>query len=144
MYVKHHMSSPALTITPDTPFQDALKLMHERKIRRLPVVDRNGKLVGIVSERDLLHAAPSPATSLSVWELNYLLWKLTVKDLMATKVLTVTPDALLQEAATIMLEKKIGGLPVVDQDQKVVGVITETDIFKALVDMLETEQLIYA
>ncbi len=144
MYVKHHMSSPALTITPDTPFQDALRLMHERKIRRLPVVDRNGKLVGIVSERDLLHAAPSPATSLSVWELNYLLWKLTVKDLMATKVLTVTPDALLQEAATIMLEKKIGGLPVVDQDQKVVGVITETDIFKALVDMLETEQLIYA
>ena len=144
MYVKHHMSSPALTITPDTPFQDALKLMHERKIRRLPVVDRNGKLVGIVSERDLLHATPSPATSLSVWELNYLLWKLTVKDLMATKVLTVTPDALLQEAATIMLEKKIGGLPVVDQDQKVVGVITETDIFKALVDMLETEQLIYA
>jgi len=106
MYVKHHMSSPALTITPDTPFQDALRLMHERKIRRLPVVDRNGKLVGIVSERDLLHAAPSPATSLSVWELNYLLWKLTVKDLMATKVLTVTPDALLQEAATIMLEKK--------------------------------------
>jgi len=144
MYVKHHMSSPALTITADTPFQDALRLMHERKIRRLPVVDRNGKLVGIVSERDLLHAAPSPATSLSVWELNYLLWKLTVKDLMATKVLTVTPDALLQEAATIMLEKKIGGLPVVDQDQKVVGVITETDIFKALVDMLETEQLIYA
>lgn len=144
MYVKHHMSSPALTITADTPFQDALKLMHERKIRRLPVVDRNGKLMGIVSERDLLHAAPSPATSLSVWELNYLLWKLTVKDLMATKVLTVTPDALLQEAATIMLEKKIGGLPVVDQDQKVVGVITETDIFKALVDMLETEQLIYA
>src|SRR5689334_18992297 len=144
MYVKHHMSSPALTITPDTPFQDALKLMHERRIRRLPVVDRNGKLIGIVSERDLLHAAPSPATSLSVWELNYLLWKLTVKDLMATKVLTVTPDALLQEAATIMLEKKIGGLPVVDQDQHVVGVITETDIFKALVDMLETEQLIYA
>lgn len=144
MYVKHHMSSPALTITADTPFQDALKLMHERKIRRLPVVDRNGKLLGIVSERDLLHAAPSPATSLSVWELNYLLWKLTVKDLMATKVLTVTPDALLQEAATIMLEKKIGGLPVVDPDQHVVGVITETDIFKALVDMLETEQLIYA
>ncbi|MFN8488733.1 MAG: CBS domain-containing protein [Caldilineaceae bacterium] len=144
MYVKHHMSSPALTITPDTPFQDALKLMHERKIRRLPVVDRNGKLIGIVSERDLLHAAPSPATSLSVWELNYLLWKLTVKDLMATKVLTVAPDALLQEAATIMLEKKIGGLPVVDQNQHVVGVITETDIFKALVDMLETEQLIYA
>ncbi len=144
MYVKHHMSAPALTITPDTPFQDALKLMHERRIRRLPVVDRNGKLIGIVSERDLLHAAPSPATSLSVWELNYLLWKLTVKDLMATKVLTVTPDALLQEAATIMLEKKIGGLPVVDQEQHVVGVITETDIFKALVDMLETEQLIYA
>lgn len=144
MYVKHHMSSPALTITPDTPFQDALKLMHERRIRRLPVVDRNGKLIGIVSERDLLHAAPSPATSLSVWELNYLLWKLTVNDLMMTKVLTVTPDALLQEAATIMLEKKIGGLPVVDQNQHVVGVITETDIFRALVDMLETEQLIYA
>ncbi len=100
MDVKEHMSSPALTILPETSFQEALKLMHERKIRRLPIVDHDGVLVGIVSERDLLHAAPSPATSLSSWELNYLLWRLQVKDLMTKNVLTVTPDTPLQNAAS--------------------------------------------
>ena len=143
MYVKEHMSSPALTISPETSFQDALKLMHERKIRRLPVVDEAGVLVGIVSERDLLHAAPSPATSLSIWELNYLLWRLQVKDLMSQHVLTVTPDTPLQNAATLMIEKRIGGMPVVDDARRVIGVITETDIFKALVEILVEQPLIY-
>ena len=143
MYVKEHMSSPALTISPETSFQDALKLMHERKIRRLPIVDRDGVLVGLVSERDLLHAAPSPATSLSIWELNYLLWRLQVKDLMTKNVLTVTPDTPLQDAASVMIEKKIGGLPVVDEEKRVIGIITETDIFKALVEILAEQPLIY-
>ena len=143
MHVKEHMSAPALTIAPETSFQDALKLMHERKIRRLPIVDQDGVLVGIVSERDLLHAAPSPATSLSIWELNYLLWRLQVKDLMSKDVLTVTPDTPLQNAATMMIEKKIGGMPVVDEERRVVGVITETDIFKALVEILVEQPLIY-
>ncbi len=136
MFVRDRMSAPATTVTPDTPFQEALRLMREHKFRRLPVVNAEQKLAGIVSERDLLHAAPSPATSLSVWEMNYLLSKLKVEQLMAPRVLTVSPDTPLEEAARLMVEHKIGGLPVVDAQRRVVGVITETDIFKALVEML--------
>ena len=77
MFVRDRMTSPAITISADTPFQEALRLMREHGFHRLPVVDKDGKLIGNVSERDLLHASPSPATSLSVWEMNYLLWKLT-------------------------------------------------------------------
>lgn len=139
MLVQDRMSTPAITVTPETPFQEALKLMQTRKIRRLPVVDSAGHLVGIVSERDLLHASPSPATSLSVWELNYLLWRLTVHELMTEKVVTVTPQTPLVEAARLMVEKKIGGLPVVDESDRVVGVITETDIFETFVEMMSVQ-----
>jgi acetoin utilization protein AcuB len=86
MLVRERMTSPAVTITPETPFQEALKLMRDKKFRRLPVVDSAGKIVGIVSERDMLHASPSPATSLSVWEVNYLLWKLKISDIMTHNV----------------------------------------------------------
>jgi acetoin utilization protein AcuB len=137
MLVKDCMSTPAITLAPETPFQDALKLMRERKIRRIPVVDAQNRLVGIVSERDLLHAAPSPATSLSVWELNYLLWRLQLGDVMTKKVTTVAPNMPLVEAACLMLDKKIGGMPVVDEQAHVVGVITESDIFRAFVAMAE-------
>jgi acetoin utilization protein AcuB len=137
MLVKDCMSTPAITLTPETPYQDALKLMRERKIRRIPVVDAQNHLVGIVSERDLLHAAPSPATSLSVWELNYLLWRLQLGDVMTKKVATVAPNMPLVEAARLMLDKKIGGLPVVDEQTHVVGVITESDIFRTFVAMAE-------
>jgi acetoin utilization protein AcuB len=137
MLVKDRMSSPAITVWEDTPFQDALKLMHSRQIRRLPIVDQHNQLIGIVSERDLLHAAPSPATSLSVWELNYLLWKLTVGSLMTRKVATVTPEMPLVEAAQLMVDQKIGGLPVVDHERQVIGIITETDIFKAFVELVK-------
>lgn len=136
MFVQNRMSSPAITVSPDTPFQEALRLMREHKFRRLPVVNAEKKLVGIVSERDLLHAAPSPATSLSVWEMNYLLSKLKVEQLMIGRVVTVTPGTPLEEAAQLMVENKIGGLPVVDVGRHVLGVITETDIFKAFVEML--------
>lgn len=138
MYVRDYMSSPAVTIPTDTSFSDALKLMKDRSIRRLPVVDSRDRLVGIVSERDLLHAAPSDATSLSMWEVNYLLAKLSVKELMTKKVVSVTPDMLLEDAASLMLEHKIGGLPVVDAEKRVLGVITETDIFKAFVALHKT------
>lgn len=144
MYVKDQMTTPAFTLTPDTPFLDALKLMRERKIRRIPIVDAQGRLLGIVSERDLLHAEPSPATSLSVWEMNYLLWKLKLGDVMTKAVFTVTPLTKLQDAASLMIKHKIGGLPVVDAEEKVVGVITETDIFKAFVALLDTEQMVFA
>jgi acetoin utilization protein AcuB len=130
------MASPAVTIAPDTPFQDAVRLMREHGFRRLPVVSKHGELVGIVSERDLLHAAPSPATSLSVWEMNYLLWKLKIDELMTHKVVSVSPDTPIEEAAHLMVDRKVGGLPVVDDQNHVVGVITETDIFRAFVEML--------
>jgi acetoin utilization protein AcuB len=133
MFVRDRMSSPAVTVKPDTPFQEALKLMRARQFRRLPVVNEQGKLVGIVSERDLLYASPSPAISLSVWELNYLLSKLQVQEIMTQEVITTTPDAFIEDAARVMVEHRIGGLPVVDEEDYVVGVITETDIFKTFV-----------
>lgn len=136
MLVRDRMSSPAVTVTPETPFQDALSLMRDRKFRRLPVVNDHGRLVGIVSERDLLHAAPSPATSLSVWEVNYLLWKLKIADVMTENVVTVTPETPIEDAAALMTSRKIGGLPVVDAHGAVLGLITETDIFSAFTELL--------
>jgi acetoin utilization protein AcuB len=132
------MTSPAITIRKDTPFQEALRLMRDHSFHRLPVVDAHGKLIGNVSERDLLHASPSPASSLSVWEMNYLLWKLTVDELMTKKVVTIAPDEPIEAAAALMVENGIGGLPVVDEQRLVVGVITETDIFEAFVEMMGT------
>jgi acetoin utilization protein AcuB len=132
MYVINQMSRPVVTITPDTPFDKAIKVMRTHKFRRLPVVNDEGHLVGLVSERDLLQASPSQATALNVWELSYLLPKLKVSRIMSHPVISVPPDAPIVDAARIMIEQKIGGLPVVE-GQKVVGVITETDIFKAFV-----------
>lgn len=144
MLVREKMTTPVITLPADAPFQDAFKLMRDRKIRRIPVVDRHQRLVGIISERDMLHAAPSPATSLSIWEMNYLLWKLSIGDIMTKKVVTVDPDTPLQDAAQLMIEHRIGGLPVVDADKHVIGVITETDIFKAFVTLLSNERFVYA
>jgi acetoin utilization protein AcuB len=89
-----------------------------------------------VAERDLLHAAPSPATSLSVWEVNYLLWKLHVRDVMTDDVISAPPDMPIEDAAELMVARKIGGLPVIDEHDKVIGVITETDIFRAFTELL--------
>ncbi|MBK8049044.1 MAG: CBS domain-containing protein [Anaerolineales bacterium] len=136
MLVKERMATPAISVTPETSFQEALKLMRDHKFRRVPVVDGNGHLVGIISERDMLHASPSPATSLSVWEVNYLLWKLKVSDIMTHNVITINLNAPIEDAASLMVARKIGGLPVVDDAGALVGVITETDIFKAFVEML--------
>lgn len=143
MYVKDIMSSPVITLSSDTPFQKALKLMKERKIRRIPVLNQQQKLIGIVSERDLLQASPSSATSLTIWEMNYLLSKLTVTDVMSKPVIFVTPHTLVQDAASLMLKHRVGGLPVVENEE-VVGVVTETDIFKVLVELLNAEQIIFA
>ena len=134
MFVRDEMSSPVVTVPPDMPFQDALRLMQEKNFRRLPVVDEKGKLVGIVAERDLLYASPSPATSLSVWEMNYMLSKIKINRLMSPEVITTTPDTTIEDAAHLMVKNRIGGLPVVEAGQ-VVGIITETDIFKTLVAM---------
>jgi acetoin utilization protein AcuB len=104
-------------------------------VRRLPVLDDAGNLVGIVSEKDLLYASPSPATSLSIYEMHYVLSRLKVSEVMSADLVTTTPDTLLEEAARIMADNKIGGLPVV-QDGKLVGIITETDVFKVFLELL--------
>jgi acetoin utilization protein AcuB len=135
MLVKERMSRPVITIHPDLPMQDALNLMRKEKLRRLPVVNKQGRLIGIVSENDLLHASPSDATSLSVWELNYLLHKTTVAQIMTTNVISISEDTPIEEAARIMSDNKIGGLTVV-RENKVVGIITETDLFKIFLEML--------
>ena len=135
MLAKERMSHPVITVHLDFPIQEALKLMRDQRVRRFPVVDSVGLLAGIVSERDLLHAAPSDAISLSVWELNYLLSKVTVEEVMTREVITITEDTPLEEAARIMADYKIGGLPVV-RDGEVVGIITETDLFKVFLEML--------
>ncbi len=135
MFVQERMTKQPVTATPEMPVADALALMRERKIRRLPVLDNAGRLVGIVSDRDLLQASPSSATSLSVWEITYLLSKITIKGVMTTKVITVTPDEPLENAARIMVDNKIGGLPVVENGA-LVGIITETDLFKVFLGLL--------
>lgn len=135
MLVGERMSHHPVTTGPEMPINEALKLMKERKVRRLPVVDKRGHLIGIVSEKDLLYASPSPATTLSVWELNYLISRITVADVMTKNVITVTEFTPLEEAARIMADNKIGGLPVV-RDGRLIGIITETDIFKTFIEML--------
>jgi acetoin utilization protein AcuB len=134
MLVGTRMTFPVVTVSPDMPINNALDLMKREHIRRTPVVTE-GKLVGIVSDKDLLNASPSPATSLSIWEMNFLLSKVTVKDVMTIDVLTITEDTPIEEAARIMADNKIGGLPVLRGDQ-VVGIITETDLFKIFLEFM--------
>jgi acetoin utilization protein AcuB len=139
MLVGERMSHPVITVTPDLPVMDALELMRRERIRRAPVV-QDGKLVGIVSAKDLLNATPSSATLLSVWEVNYLVSKIRVKEVMTKKVLTTNVDTPIEEAARVMADNKVGGLPVM-RDGKVVGIITETDLFKILLEMMGARQM---
>ncbi len=134
MLVSQKMTKKPVTARTDMSVSDALDLMHEKKVHRLPVLDSNGKLAGIVSEGDLLYASPSPATTLNVWEMHTLLAKLKVEKVMTRKVITVTEDTPVEEAARIMVEKKIGGLPVL-REKVLVGIITETDLFKVFVSL---------
>lgn len=138
MLVKERMSTPVITVEPDLPIMQALDLMKKSRIRRMPVV-KNGKMIGIVSERDLLDASPSDATSLSVWELNYLLAKITVDEIMSKNVITVGEDTPIEEAAYLMDENKIGGVPVVANGD-LVGLITETDLFRIFLELMSARQ----
>jgi acetoin utilization protein AcuB len=131
--VKEWMSSPVQVIECSTSVADAYNTMMQKGIRRLPVVE-SGRVLGIVTLGDLREARPSPATSLSIYELNYLLAKLTVGRVMTHSPYTVTPATPIQQAARIMLERKVSGLPVVDDDDRPIGIITETDIFRMLID----------
>lgn len=131
--VRDWMTTPVYVIHTDTPVADAYNMMMQRSIRRLPVVDGE-RLVGIVTLGDLREARPSPATSLSIYELNYLLAKLTVGQVMTHNPFTVTPGTSIQQAARLMLERKVAGLPVVNEKGKPVGILTESDVFRMLVD----------
>lgn len=133
--VRDIMSSPAVTVSPETTLPAANALMKEQQIRHLPVVEK-GRLVGIVSRGDLREASISASINADQYELHFLLNKLTVGKLMTRKVRTVTPDALVVDAAEIMTEQKIAGLPVLDAEGAVVGIITESDLLKMLVRKL--------
>lgn len=135
MLVHELMTKNPLTTSAETPVSDALSLMRQKKVRRLPVLDKAGKLVGIVSDQDLLYASPSPATSLSVFEINSLMSKITVAHVMTKKVVTIMEDLPVEEAGRIMADRKIGGLPVI-KGGKLVGIVTETDLFRALLQLL--------
>jgi len=135
MLVEDYMTVNPITVLPETTHRQANDLMRENNIHHLPVVDKQGRLVGIVVKEDLLAAQPSPATTLSIYEIHGLLSKLQIKQIMSHPVYTSTPDCPLEEAARLMLDKNIGCLPVMESDQ-VVGIITDTDVFESLVKLL--------
>ena len=135
MLVRERMTADPVVVSPDVPVPTALELMREKKVRRLPVLDAKGKLVGIVSEKDIIYASPSPSTTLSVWESRALLEKIKVEKVMTRDPVTITGDMPLEDAARIMADRKIGGLPVMNGD-RLVGIVTETDLFRAFVNLL--------
>ena len=134
MLVKDWMSKDPITINDDTSMMKAIHLMKQNRFRRLPVL-HEGRLVGIVSDRDLKEASPSKATTLDVHELYYLLAELQVKDIMTRDPVTVAPDDTVERAAQVMLENTISGLPVVDDQGKVVGILTQSDVFRAFMQI---------
>ena len=135
MLVKGWMTTDVITIDEDSSMMKASLIMKEKKIRCLPVVNNKGDLVGIVSDRDLKDAAPSKATTLDVYELNYLLSSIKIKDLMTTNLAYVRPDETVEFAAILMLENKISSLPVINDKGALIGIVTQTDIFKVLINI---------
>jgi acetoin utilization protein AcuB len=130
MLVRELMTVRPTTVDPETPMLEARQRMVEKRIRHLVVVE-NARVVGIVTDRDVRLNLPSPATSLSVWEINYLLAQLTVGGVMSAAVIVVDPDRPVAEAARIMMDHKIGALPVMDEG-RLVGIITESDFVRAM------------
>lgn len=137
MKIKHWMTKDPITVTPDTLAVEAQKIMKDNRFRRLPVVEK-GKLVGIVTFRNLIEAAPSPATTLSIHELNYLIMRIKVKDLMKKNVITLSPEDTVIDAIALGTKKDIGGFPVVDAQGKVVGIVTESQIGRAMMSLFGT------
>lgn len=131
MLVRDVMTASPLTISPETTLPEAASLMKAKGFRRLPVM-KGKKLVGIVTDRDIKQAMPSDASSLSIWEINYLLSKLEVKEIMHSPVITIDQDATIQDAANLLLVHKVGGLPVMKDDQ-LIGMLTVSDVLRAFV-----------
>lgn len=139
--VENWMTKNVVTIGPDESVIDADEKLREYGIRRLPVVNKRGKLMGIVTKGDIREASPSDATILSIWEVNYLIAKLKVQRVMTTDVLTIGPEENIINAAEVMMNNKVSGLPVVNAENDLLGIITESDIFRMLVKhRLEEEQ----
>ena len=134
MLVKNWMSNDVVTVDADDSMQNAIYLLQEKNIKMLPVVEK-GSIIGIITDRDLKRASPSDATTLDMHELLFLISKIKIKDLMKKPVHTVQPDSTIEEAAAILLEKRISGLPVVDKKGQLVGIITQNDIFKLIISL---------
>jgi acetoin utilization protein AcuB len=137
--VFERMTHNPITIGPDTPVADALQIMREKRVRRLPVLDKKERLIGIVSEKELLYASPSPVTSLSMHEITYLLSKLTVDQVMTRRPITVAEDTPIEDAAALMIDNEIGALPVM-RGQQLVGIVTETDLFKTFIELFSARE----
>ena len=139
LHVKDWMTHRVITVDPRTSLPDAHKLMRTNNIRRLPVVER-GKLVGIVTRSDIREASPSEATTMSIWEMHYQLSKLAVGAIMTRDPLTVTPDTTIKDAARLMYTHKIGGLPVVNDNGQLQGIMTESDVFRILIAWFDEQE----
>lgn len=135
MLIRDWMTKDPVTVPGELSMLKATRLMKEKNIRRLPVVDENDRLIGIVTDRDLRTAQPSKATSLDMHELYYLLSEIKIKDIMTKDPLAIPVNDTLERAAWLMAEKRIGGVPVIDENRLVVGVLTESDLFRMLVQM---------
>lgn len=135
MFVAERMTKHPVTMTSNATIGEVDRMMKKYKFHRMIIVD-DGRLVGYLSDRDVMRVAPSPATSLSKFEIRTLLDKLSVKDIMQTKVITVNEDATIEEAALIMYQNKVGGLPVISDVGAVVGIITATDILKTFIEVM--------
>ncbi|MCJ7538603.1 MAG: CBS and ACT domain-containing protein [Desulfobacterales bacterium] len=139
MLVKNWMSKPAITIDAGASMNDAIKLLKNNNIKMLPVMEK-GKLVGIVTDRDLKRASASDATSLEIHELLYLISNIKIKEIMTKNPITVPQDYTVEETAEILLKHNISGVPVVDQYHDVVGTITQNDLFRILISLTGAER----
>lgn len=135
MLVENWMATNVIAVKPDTSLLKCRNMLKEHQIRRLPVVDDQNRVVGIISDRDVKGASPSKATALEVHEMQYLLAELKAKDIMTPRPVTIKPWDSVEQAAILMMDKRFGGLPVVSEDNKLVGIITDQDIFKLLIDI---------
>ena len=134
MTIERRMTLNPVTISPDASVVEASELMKREKVHRLPVLDKDKKLVGVISEKDILYASPSPASSLSIHEMAYLLSQLTVRKLMTKNPVTVSKDIPVEEAARIMVDQDLSCLPVVE-DGRLVGIVSKSDLFKILIEL---------
>lgn len=134
MIIERRMTRNPVTATPDMSIAEASALMKKEKVHRLPVLDKNSNLVGVVSEKDILYASPSPATSLSIHEMAYMLSRITVKDIMNRHPVSITKDTTVEEAARLMVDQDLSCLPVLEDD-KLVGIVSKSDMFKILLEL---------